>query len=260
MEAPTKDELEIARIILKHVDKDSLAVLTGDAARDLQPLVKLPAPVLAQIWSIVDPTGAGFLKFNEIVQFVRLIGYAQTNEPNISRSLLRKAGPVARIDGWTAPKGTSYDKPCDEPEKMLLEAIMREADPDGYGILDGDAAKTVLRRSGLPNGTLSEIWDLVDDTQKGFLQAGDLRRALRLISCAQRGLRLLVYIRSTSTKSTVSLLARIARATQLPITHIHLIQERTKRRTRKRTTLRVQNVCCACLNQEKSSCSLAGTW
>jgi hypothetical protein len=190
MEAPTKDELEIARIILKHVDKDSLVVLTGDAARDLQPLVKLPAPTLAQIWSIVDPTGAGFLKFDEIVQFVRLIGYAQINEPNISRSLLRKAGPVARIDGWTAPKGTSYDKPCDEPEKMLLEAIMREADPDGYGILDGDAAKTVLRRSGLPNGTLSEIWDLVDDTQKGFLQAGDLRRALRLISCAQRGLRL----------------------------------------------------------------------
>lgn len=189
MQPPTSEERNVADIILQRTDKDSLAVLTGDAARAIQPLVHLPPNILGKIWNIVDQNGTGFLTFDQITQFVRLIGYAQTNEP-LTRSLLRKPGPECRIDGWTHPKDKNWEQPCSDEEFLLLEAIIKENDKEGYEILDGPTAKAVLRRSGLPNETLGEIWDIIDDPPKGFLVATDLRKALRLISCAQRGLRL----------------------------------------------------------------------
>jgi hypothetical protein len=189
MQAPTPDEQRAARIILQNTDKDSLALLTGESARLLQPLVHLPASTLSKIWNLVDQEGTGFLTFDQIPQFVRLIGYAQTNEP-LTHALLRKPGPECRIDGWTHPKGMNWEQNCSEEEKELVIAIMNENDKEEYGVLDGTTAKAVLRRSGLPNEILGEIWDLVDDPPKGFLVDKDLKKALRLISCAQRGLKL----------------------------------------------------------------------
>lgn len=189
MQAPTPDEQRAARIILQNTDKESLAILTSESARLLQPLVHLPANILSKIWSLIDQEGTGFLTFDQIPQFVRLIGYAQTNEP-LTRSLLRKPGPECRIDGWTHPKDMNWEQKCSEEELGLVVAIMNENDKEQYGVLDGTTAKAVLRRSGLPNEILGEIWDLVDDPPKGFLVDKDLRKALRLISCAQRGIKL----------------------------------------------------------------------
>ena len=71
---------------------------------------------------------------------------------------------------------------------MLVTEIFREADPDGYGILDMDAAENILLRSGLPYDTLSAAWDLVDGPPpKGFLTPVELRRFLRLAGWAQDG-------------------------------------------------------------------------
>ncbi|KAG8755665.1 hypothetical protein FRC14_003774 [Serendipita sp. 396] len=188
-QAPTKGESDIARAILEHTDRESLAVLTTDAARELPVRVHLPESTMRAIWSIVDSEKAGFLSFKQVTRLVRLVGYAQTREP-IKRELLRTAGPTCRIDEWTVPLGKTFEKPCNEEEQILVNAIMKEADPDGFGILDGNAAKNVMSRSGLPNGTLAEIWEIVDEGQRGFLEARDLKRIIRLISCAQRGERL----------------------------------------------------------------------
>lgn len=71
---------------------------------------------------------------------------------------------------------------------MLVTEIFREADPDGYGILDMNAAENILLRSGLPYDTLSAAWDLVDGPPpKGFLTPVELRRFLRLAGWAQDG-------------------------------------------------------------------------
>ncbi|KIM22154.1 hypothetical protein M408DRAFT_56029, partial [Serendipita vermifera MAFF 305830] len=59
-----------------------------------------------------------------------------------------------------------------------------------YGVLDGEAARDVFRRSGLDNKTLATIWELVDENERGFLEQKGVLRMLRLISCAQRGQRL----------------------------------------------------------------------
>lgn len=151
-------------------------------------MVHLSQSTFASLWKIVDTENAGFLSFKQISQLVRLIGYAQTDEPNISRTLLRKPGPTCRIDGWTVPLGKKFEKPCSEEEEILVKAIMRESDPEGLGIIEGLKAKPLLRRSGLPNETLARIWEIVDESKRGFLVADDLKRILRLISCAQRNL------------------------------------------------------------------------
>jgi epidermal growth factor receptor substrate 15 len=185
----TSDEERTARIILQHTDKDSLTVLTRESAQLLQPLVHLPTNILSKIWDIVDQDETGFLTSDQIPRFVRLIGYAQTNEA-LTRTLLQKPGPECRIDGWTHPKDKEWVQHSNEEELELLVAIMRENDKDNYGMLDATTAKAVLGRSGLPNEILGEIWDLVDDPPKGFLVIHDMRKALRLISCAQRGMKL----------------------------------------------------------------------
>ncbi|KAG8834455.1 hypothetical protein FRC17_008677 [Serendipita sp. 399] len=188
-QAPTKEESDIARVILQHTDRESLAVLTSDAARELSARVHIPPSTMSAIWNILDNDKAGFLNFKQVTRLVRLVGYAQTREP-INRELLRTAGPICRIDEWTVPKGKSFENPCNEEEQILVDAIMKEADPDRFGILDGNSARNVMCRSGLPNDILAEIWEIVDEAKRGFLDATDLKRILRLISCAQRGERL----------------------------------------------------------------------
>ena len=185
---PTQEEKEITRTILKHTDRESLAVLTADAARAIPPLVHLSQPTVVTLWKLVDTEDAGFLNTNQVAQLVRLIGYAQTAERNLSRTLLRKPGPTCRIDGWTVPPGTNFEKPCSEEEEILVKAILRENDPEGLGIIEGSKSKPLLRRSGLPNETLARIWEIVDQSKRGFLVADDIKRVLRLVSCAQRDL------------------------------------------------------------------------
>lgn len=189
MQLPTSEEILVTTEILKRVDKDQLGVLTAQQAKGLLSLVQLPIEILREIWSIVDTDSAGFLTEPQIQQFVRLLGYAQTEEP-IRRTLLRSAGPVCRIQGWTVKKGQVFEEPCDEEEQQLVTLIMDEADPDHYGVLDGATARDILKRSGLPTPILGKIWDIVDNPPKGFLVANDLKRCLRLVSCAQKGERI----------------------------------------------------------------------
>jgi epidermal growth factor receptor substrate 15 len=124
--------------------------------------------------------------------------YAQVRAP-ITAELFRQPGPLVRIDGWNVPEGedaiaTKSDQEKDvtetaeiDEQRLLVEALMKEEDKDGFGILNQTDAAKILRRSGLPDEDLAIIWDLVDKEHRGFLGKGDLKRALRLVSCVQRG-------------------------------------------------------------------------
>jgi hypothetical protein len=96
------------------------------------------------------------------------------------------AGPIAILDEWPASDGV--EPPATDGEEVIVSEIFREADPDGFGILDMGAAEKILLRSGLPYDTLSAAWDLVDGPpSKGFLTPTELRRFLRLAGWAQEG-------------------------------------------------------------------------
>ena len=136
------------------------------------------------------------MKERQVAQLVRLMGYAQIGEiiagadlGDIS-NMLRKPGPSCRIYGWTVPESKSFDKSPSPQEAMLADAIMIEGGKYQYGVLDGEAARDLFRRSGLDNQTLGIIWELVDAEGRGFLDEKGVLRMLRLISSAQRRLRL----------------------------------------------------------------------
>lgn len=209
MQAPTQEETTTSRKILLETDPSSLAVLTYDAAKTrLFPRLRLSNTLnkdnttstgletFETAWRVIDSSQEGFLRKKEVAQLVRLMGYAQTGETiagadmgDIS-NMLRRPGPSCRIYGWTIPEERSFVKSASPAEAMLVDAIMIEGGKYDYGVLDGEAAKGVFRRSGLDTKTLAMIWELVDEGGRGFLEEKAVLRMLRLISCAQRGLRL----------------------------------------------------------------------
>jgi hypothetical protein len=211
MQAPTKEEKNSAWQILIATDPDSHAVLTRDAAiTKLLPRLRLPTTsnpngttssaldTFKTAWHVIDSLTSqeGFMKIEQVAQLVRLMGYAQIGEVIAGADLgdisnmLRKPGPSCRIYGWTVPDGKSFDNPPSPQEAMLADAILIEGGKYQYRILDGEASRDVFRRSGLDNRTLAIIWELVDAEARGFLDEKGVLRMLRLISCAQRRLRL----------------------------------------------------------------------
>jgi epidermal growth factor receptor substrate 15 len=211
MQAPTQEEITSSRKILIETDPDSHAVLTHDAAVSrLFPRLRLAQTsnpdgtsisaldTFETAWHVIDSltTQRGFMGEKQVALLVRLMGYAQTGELIAGADLgdinnmLRKPGPSCRVYGWTIPEGKSFDKSPSPEEAMLADAIMIEGGKYQYGVLDGEAAREVFRRSGLDNRTLATIWELVDAECRGFLVEKGVLRMLRLISCAQRGLRL----------------------------------------------------------------------
>jgi hypothetical protein len=211
MQAPTKEETNSAWKILMGTDPDSHAVLTHDAAiTKLLPRLRLPTTsnpdgttssaldTFETAWHVIDnlTSQEGFMKKEQVAQLVRLMGYAQIGEVITGADLgdisnmLRKPGPSCRLYGWTVPAGKSFDNPPSPQEAMLADAILIEGGKYQYRILDGEASRDVFRRSGLDNQTLAIIWELVDAEARGFLDEKGVLRMLRLISCAQRRLRL----------------------------------------------------------------------
>jgi len=211
MQAPIQDEITSSRKILIETDPDSRAILTHDAAVALLfPRLRLPRTSspggtktdglenFETAWRVIDSLASqeGFMRQDQVMQLVRLMGYAQTGEKIAGADLkdisnmLQRPGPSCRIYGWTVPEGHSFEKAPSPEEAMLADAILIEGGKYQYGILDGEAARDVFRRSGLDNTTLASIWELVDEDGRGFLKEKEVFRMLRLISCAQRGLRL----------------------------------------------------------------------
>lgn len=74
------------------------------------------------------------------------------------------------------------------PELALAKHILvsRGLSADD-GVLQGEQAKEVFNRSGLPFATLRAVWNLASEEENGVLGKREIARALRLIGWVQAG-------------------------------------------------------------------------
>ncbi len=79
--------------------------------------------------------------------------------------------------------------PTDPVELATYESLWKYADPEDVGKIGGMHAVNVLKRSGLPNPRLREIWSL--STTDPFMSKPQFFLALRLISMLQNGVTVL---------------------------------------------------------------------
>lgn len=70
---------------------------------------------------------------------------------------------------------------------LVYEALYQQVDPAGSDHVGAVEAAAFLKRSGLPDGILSKIWDLSDPFGKGFLDKKGFFVALKLIALTQNG-------------------------------------------------------------------------
>ncbi|XP_052274372.1 epidermal growth factor receptor substrate 15-like 1 isoform X3 [Dreissena polymorpha] len=70
----------------------------------------------------------------------------------------------------------------------VFEAYYRQADPNNTGSVGALDAANFMKKSGLKDNVLSQIWDLSDPSGKGYLEKPGFFVALKLISMAQNGL------------------------------------------------------------------------
>ncbi|XP_051554834.1 epidermal growth factor receptor substrate 15-like 1 isoform X3 [Myxocyprinus asiaticus] len=67
------------------------------------------------------------------------------------------------------------------------ESFYRQVDPGNTGKVGATEAAQFLKRSGLSDSTLGQIWDLSDPERKGYLDKRGFFAALRLVASAQGG-------------------------------------------------------------------------
>ncbi|XP_060559433.1 epidermal growth factor receptor substrate 15-like 1 isoform X5 [Ruditapes philippinarum] len=69
----------------------------------------------------------------------------------------------------------------------VYEAYYRQADPNNTGSLGALDAATFMKKSGLKDNVLSQIWDMSDPHGKGYLEKTGFFVALKLIALGQSG-------------------------------------------------------------------------
>ena len=72
-------------------------------------------------------------------------------------------------------------------ELAIVSQIFASADPSKLGVITGDAALKIFAGTKLSPIVLSEIWDIADQDNKGWLSKKNVAVAVRLISWAQKG-------------------------------------------------------------------------
>eukprot|EP00931_Biecheleriopsis_adriatica_P026432 TRINITY_DN16089_c0_g1_i1.p1 TRINITY_DN16089_c0_g1~~TRINITY_DN16089_c0_g1_i1.p1 ORF type:complete len:673 (-),score=158.34 TRINITY_DN16089_c0_g1_i1:10-2028(-) len=70
-------------------------------------------------------------------------------------------------------------------ELEYYQQLFAHADPDRKGYIEGQASAQFLMLSGLPQETLSRIWELADSNSQGFLTSEGFSVACRLVAWAQ---------------------------------------------------------------------------
>ncbi|RMZ84005.1 hypothetical protein DV737_g1284, partial [Chaetothyriales sp. CBS 132003] len=72
-------------------------------------------------------------------------------------------------------------------EKQVYGKLLKEADPDGFGVVSGDIAVKFFERTRLAADVLGQIWQIADTQNRGFLTPAGFGVVLRLIGHAQSG-------------------------------------------------------------------------
>lgn len=81
----------------------------------------------------------------------------------------------------------SFEVGLTPEEKKLYSSLFKALDPNSSGIIAGDKARFTFEKSGLPVSVLSQIWQLADESNLGFLTQFGFCSAMRLIGYTQAG-------------------------------------------------------------------------
>jgi epidermal growth factor receptor substrate 15 len=87
---PSPAELALVTEILAKADPQKTGIVVVDAAVKVLEGSKLSPDVLANIWDIADEGNNGWLTRNGVIIAVRLMGWAQKGELNMTEAFLNK--------------------------------------------------------------------------------------------------------------------------------------------------------------------------
>jgi epidermal growth factor receptor substrate 15 len=156
-----------------------------------------------QIWQIADKENRGFLTPAGFGIVLRLIGHAQAGrEPTAEVAL--QPGPVPKFDGITTTPAPPPAPPALQsqgsggpapirippltPEKVAQYSSLFERQTLQNGsMLNGESAKQIFEKSGLPNDVLGRIWMLADTEQRGALVLTEFVIAMHLLTSIKTG-------------------------------------------------------------------------
>ncbi|KAH8108467.1 hypothetical protein DFH11DRAFT_1095039 [Phellopilus nigrolimitatus] len=194
--APTQAELGLVNQVFAIADPSKLGIITGDVAVKVFAGAKLSPSVLGEVWAFADKENNGFLTKKGVAIALRLIGHAQKGE-HVKEALLDRPGPLAHIEGISAPpsrpssipssppptsfppRGSQYPPLTAEDKSKFLRLFLGCGPVNG--LLSGDKARDVFVKSKLPFEKLSQIWSLADTQDRGSLDQTDFTVAMYLI-------------------------------------------------------------------------------
>ncbi|BGP35941.1 hypothetical protein JCM10296v2_007793 [Rhodotorula toruloides] len=218
---PSKHERDAYNYLFDKADTQQLGVLTGDLAVPFFSHSSLPPLILGEVWQIADPDNSGFLSPERFGVACRLIGHAQERNrrgaPEVKSEDVGKAGPLPTFKGYTLPAHLSHPPPSSTSSGALspptspspAPAPARQSslppsnsnlttisptDKANYtrifsaanggsvgGLLDGDKAREIWVKSGLPYDVLGQIWTLADTHSRGALDFTDFTIGMHLL-------------------------------------------------------------------------------
>ncbi|KII88893.1 hypothetical protein PLICRDRAFT_40530 [Plicaturopsis crispa FD-325 SS-3] len=197
---PSPAELALVSQIFAQADPQKLGIITGDVAVRIFGGAKLSPTVLGEIWNLADEDNKGWLAKRGVAIAVRLMGWAQKGE-KVTDALLGRPGPLPHIDGISqspvvqhntgmsmpkSPPPSARFPPLTPQDKAKFAKLFASCGPTN-GFLSGEKARDVFVKSRLSVDKLSEIWNLADTQDRGFLDLADFTIGMYLIQATMTG-------------------------------------------------------------------------
>lgn len=176
--------------LFRQADPNFSQFVSGDAASQLFIKSGLPPVLLGQIWQMADPQNTGQLDQHGFSIALRIIGHVQSGQ-RLAAHLAKVAGPLPSFDNTPSSPSQQPLQPQSSSSSSTQIPPIGPADRANYaqlfarnapsGLLDGVDAREILFKSGLPNDTLIQIWNLADTQNRGQLDLAEFVLAMHLI-------------------------------------------------------------------------------
>ncbi|KAI0362738.1 EF-hand [Trametes cingulata] len=196
--SPTTEEASLVDWVMSIGDPERTGKINPQTATRIFSASNLPPDALARIWEIASVDSKdGLLDKQGVGVALRLIGHAQKGEV-VTEALVKRPGPIAVIDSPSSPlinepvagpscaASPSALPPLTSHDKAKFRKIFHNSGAQN-GFLNGQQAREVFMKSKLPWSTLSQIWNMADVRQRGYLDVADFTVAMYLIQGLMTG-------------------------------------------------------------------------
>ncbi|KAI0670647.1 hypothetical protein C8Q78DRAFT_1070191 [Trametes maxima] len=195
---PTSAENSLIDWVISIGDPERTGKINPQTATRIFSASSLSPDALARIWEIASVDSKdGLLDRQGVGVALRLIGHAQQGVV-VTEALVKQPGPLAVIDSPSSPLSSdpvagpstpayySGLPPLTPHDKIKFRKIFKGAGTQN-GYMNGQQAREVFMKSKLPWNTLSQIWNLSDVQQRGYLDVTDFTIAMYLIQGLMTG-------------------------------------------------------------------------